>query len=121
MNKAMAKKTEAQLRKIMRDTRAQLDDIEEKRLIKKRLPMVGKCFKFLNSYGSDKKWWLYIKVLRLDGVHFIYFMFEKTSSGMIKIVPEEFGYLGEEYEEIPCYIFDAEWQELLEEISGLDS
>ena len=28
--------------------------------------LVGKCFKFRNSYGSGEKWWLYSKIVGAD-------------------------------------------------------
>lgn len=46
--------------------------VDEKNKLQKQIdtennkPLMGKCFKFRNSYGSGEKWWLYIKVISCD-------------------------------------------------------
>lgn len=116
----MAKKTEAQLRKIISDAYEQLDEIEDKRRVKERLPYVGKCFMFRNGYSSGEKWWLYVKVLRLDETNLICFQFEKMSDGIIKIEPESILRMNSGYTEIPCHEFQTEWLNCLNELNGID-
>lgn len=116
----MAKKTEAQLIKILNDARNQLREIEDKRIIKERRQYVGKCFKFRNSYGSGESWWLYCKALHLDGTSVIFFQFQKDSNGRWEIVDRQSHYLSPEYVEIPCHEFQTEWLKCLEELNGLD-
>jgi hypothetical protein len=48
---------------------------------------VGKCFKFLNSYGSGEKWPLYCKITGFDekAVTFETTQFQQTSKNIIEI------------------------------------
>lgn len=34
--------------------------------IAKNTPLIGKAFKYNNSYGSGESWWLYALIVRLD-------------------------------------------------------
>lgn len=43
--------------------------------------VVGRCFKYLNSYGSGDKWWLYFKAERFDGGQVIGPKFEHRTGG----------------------------------------
>jgi hypothetical protein len=49
--------------------------------------LVGKCFKFRNSYGSGEKWWLYVRILRLhkDSLTYDTVQFQNTSRSNIEI------------------------------------
>ena len=41
--------------------------IQAKRRAEENRPLLGKCFKYRNSYGGDReKWWLYIKVTKVS-------------------------------------------------------
>lgn len=54
--------------------------------------MVGKCFKYRNSYGkSEQDWWLYVKVTgyRPKNRSLVMSHYQKTSQGHIEITPHE--------------------------------
>lgn len=44
----------------------QRDDINEEISFENNQKMIGKCFKFRNSYGSGGDWWFYIQVLGIN-------------------------------------------------------
>lgn len=113
-------KTEAQLRKIINAAMKEIRELEDKRRVKERLPYVGKCFKYRNGYNLNEKWWLYVKVLRLDETNLICFQFEKTSDGIIRIEPESTIHINEGYMEISCNEFRTAWIKCLQELSGLE-
>jgi len=50
--------------------------------------MIGKCFKYLNSYGSSlPQWWLYTKIISIDekNLSFICVQFQRTSLEKVEI------------------------------------
>lgn len=51
--------------------------------------MVGKCFKYINSYGGDiqKKWNLYIKIVSIDekNISFTCVEFQRTSLEIVEV------------------------------------
>lgn len=55
--------------------------IESERDAKESAKFVGRCFKFLNSYGTGEKWWLYFAVTGFDGQLIKGFQFEHKSDG----------------------------------------
>lgn len=70
----------------------QISNIEYKELVEKSVPLlrksVGKCFKYLNSYGGDSKLWpLYIKIVEINDkdMTFETLEFQKTSKNQIEI------------------------------------
>lgn len=70
--------------------RVQLRNLEHDRddLIKipKMKKLIGKCFKYRNSYGGDSQdWWLYIYVRGVKGTDFITDQFQTCSDGRIEI------------------------------------
>ena len=67
--------------------RKQLRDVEAKLYTIEKSKMIGKCFKFHNTYGGDdKKWWFYIKVLSYkyeEGLRTL--EFQETSTGHFEL------------------------------------
>lgn len=49
--------------------------------------LVGKCFKYRNSYGSGESWWMYARVISFDerAMNFKAAEFQKTSRDCIQI------------------------------------
>lgn len=73
--------------------------------------LVGRCYRLRNSYGTGRKWWRYICLVRLDGDrHFRAVVFEETSSGMFVCESkawENGPHSG--HEEISAAEFDRQW------------
>lgn len=68
-----------------RDLQRQEDDEVNRPILRKS---VGKCFKFLNSYGAvDAKWWLYAKIISIDekNLNFVTVQFQHTSRKRVEI------------------------------------
>ncbi len=58
--------------------------LEDAEKIPERRKMIGRCFKFRNSYGSDPgKWWLYVRIVGLSegGSMFKVHEFQTDSDG----------------------------------------
>ena len=115
----MAKQSKAQLIKSISDARDKLDAIEKKEKEKTIRPLVGKCFKYRNSYGSDENWWLYKKILSIsDRAWLNAFMFQKTSRGNWEIhFNETYISLLDGYISISEEEFNQAWKECLNELS----
>lgn len=84
------KPTLKQLRHQRARLQKQIDAIETAKERRTCMPLVGKCFRFENSYGCDKrKWWLYAKVLRADeDAWLITLQFQTDCTGRVTLEPE---------------------------------
>ncbi len=47
----------------MKPHNIKLSRLKDKLEFDENKKLIGKCFKYRNSYGQDEKWWLYYKVL----------------------------------------------------------
>jgi len=85
----MAKKrTEAQLRKIMAagfDARNELQERADVVANHKNAVLVGKWQKYRNTYGSDESWWMYRRVLEVNGQWCKCFTFQITSTNRVEV------------------------------------
>lgn len=105
---------------------AKLRVIEDKEWVALNKSLVGKCFKYHNSYGGDRpRWWLYAKVLSAkskwdcrcfefatdcDGKHFI----EPTE----RVSPNFIGGDGSSWKPITAAEFNREFAKLRRKIAG---
>jgi hypothetical protein len=96
---------------------------EHERLIK--IPelekLIGRCFKYHNSYGSGEKWWLYRKIVGIDGTTLKTFEFQITSysdEGKMEI-KESHCYGVDGYLEITKDEWYAEWSKVAARIRTL--
>jgi hypothetical protein len=108
----MKKQTEKQLCKIIQDARIKLNDVENKRKEKENKRLIGKCFKYRNSIGSDNNWWLYMIVLDSK---LRMFSFEKTAMGEWRINKDDV-YYNTDRVEITRNEFAGEWLKCQAEI-----
>lgn len=81
-----------QLRQKANKARFALEEAEEQYRNETLLPemrkLIGKCFKYYNSYGGDRaRWNLYVKVIGLDKktLNLKVVEFQKTSMGIVEI------------------------------------
>lgn len=82
------KRTKAQLKKIMAAgyaARNELEDIAAEELNRKNAERINSCEKFHNSYGSGEKWWLYRRILAVNGSWCTAFSFQIKDGGQIEI------------------------------------
>lgn len=115
----MAKQSKAQLKKIIRNARTMLNDIERAEKEKQLKPLVGKCFKYRNSHGHDDGWWLYNKVLGISkNIWLEVFTFQKSSYGRWEIHFNDTDMrLLEGFAPISDEEFNQAWAECLNELS----
>ena len=85
--------------------RCELSNLEDKKYEEDEEPklkaLVGKCFKYRNSYGSGDAWWIYVEVVGHDGPHLIVNTCEKTCDKKIIIEFEQMLF-GDHLIQIPC-------------------
>lgn len=63
--------------------------------VPKAKALIGKCFKYLNTYGfNSKKWWIYKRVTGHVVDHIIIDCFEQDSNGKVEIIYDENEYAG---------------------------
>ena len=102
------------------DARRELHDIETEEATKKNAGLVGKCFKYSNSYGGgSERWWLYSEILGVDGNYFKTLAFQECEYGTITIETKECsgGHLQEV--EITKRVFDAQFRLLLDKLEDI--
>lgn len=84
------------LKKIESEYYRQIQEIKEKIKLLEELPraksLVGKCFKYLNSFGPNENWWLYIRIVRNDGCDVIIDKFQEDAYGKVEFFYAEVSY-----------------------------
>lgn len=97
---------------------AELDAVLRMKRDAENQKLVGRCFKFSNSYGgSDKRWWLYGKVVSVDEYWPHLITFQHTSEDQIEIKTDEVASsLGSGWTEIDADEFEKAWQDLMQTI-----
>ncbi len=92
---------------------------------------VGKYFKYRNSYGTDKAWWLYTYITSINSVYPIHgnqisgiaggWQFQKTSYEVVEIKKDQHIYLHSPSvkQEISQAEFYAAWNGLMRHIDSL--
>ncbi len=81
---------EQKIRAQFEKLRKELDNIETSKRTRENKKLVGKCFKTLNSYGSDSpKWWLYKKIIK-GGCYMTSIQFEITSQNIFEYKTDKY-------------------------------
>lgn len=91
---------------------------------KENTALVGRCFKFRNSYSCPEKpsdyWWLYLVVLKAAKGGLYTFEFQTDRHGEFDIKPRGFHYnIGDDYQQISRTEFDRAWKQTRKEIASL--
>ena len=124
------KKTIEQLKDQESKLRVKIFNIENEEIHKRVLPeankLLGKCYKYLNSYGGGsetKPWWLYRKIVKIDFIidknKVCVFVdeFQKITDGEINFKKKNIGYRdlrGDNYQEITPKEYETEKKKLIE-------
>lgn len=83
----------------------------------KRKKLLGKCFRYRNSYGFGSKWWLYGKVTHIDKDGFRMLTAEKVPLGIeIKLDTRPGAELWGTWEPITSKQFQNAFKKLLDEL-----
>jgi hypothetical protein len=119
----MDRKTE--LQKIIKNCREELYTIEHKEQFESIRLLVGKYYKFKNSYSCPKNaedyWWLYEKIEGIDKDDDLYgFEFQTDKYGDINIKRKIFTYPNmDNWIEITEEEFRSEWKKVVKIINSL--
>lgn len=84
--------------------------------------LIGKCFRFCNSYGSGDDWWLYVKIIDVEDGNLIAHRFETCSHGTMQAQPRTALWphnLESGYTEIDASEFNAAWVEFKDTLAAL--
>jgi len=113
-------KTKAQLEAEIRPLQAALHRIRDAETKAESLALVGKHYKYRNSFGGDRpQWWLYAKVIRVGEFHPVAFVFQTDCDGRIEINTKEWFTGLQSYIEIAAKEFNAEWRKTQKRIAGM--
>ena len=108
------------LKSVISKARFELSQIEEAESVKFCQTLVGRFFKFKNSYSSDDNWWLYTTVTGVNGSgEAICWSFQKDIYGQVEVEDGIFrSFLGSGNIEIPEKEFWKEYSSIMEELSS---
>ena len=104
------------LRKQMHNIRKEVDKLEEAEWKREHDALVGRYFKYHNSFGSGDKWWLYMSVTAIQGHSIKGFQFERASNGEFRVKPDDIRFsfsLAEGWIEIDLAEYKEAWNELI--------
>lgn len=123
----MTRKEELQRRiEAADDARVELWRIEAQEAEYHNRALIGKCFKYRNSYSCPQDdndyWWMYCKVLGVKGTSLQVWRFQTDKYKKVDVEPDTM--LAREqlqigYHEIPLAEFDAAWQATMEKLERL--
>jgi hypothetical protein len=106
--------------------RVELWRIESQETEDRNRALIGKCFKYRTSYSLPKQpedyWWMYLKILGVDGTSLRIWRFDTDKYGKIQIEPDSrlaHQCLSIGYHEIPPAEFNAAWQATMERLEKL--
>jgi len=112
----MKKLTVKQLEKRVADGYAARNELQERKdtkLNKQHAPLVGTCQKFKNSYGGDgESWWLFRRILSVNGQWCKSFRFQVTSTGRIEIETHKHDSLAENWLPVTESEYTQAWEAL---------
>jgi hypothetical protein len=119
----MNKREKARLYKIICDARAKLDEAESAERDKINARLIGRCFRYQNSYGGDKeKWWLYMRVTRVDDGSLRAMRFEEDCYGRVNVDPNAWimhGEISYGWKPISRSDFDMAWIDIIAKLGDL--
>lgn len=104
----------------------ELWEIEKQEAEERNRSLIGKCFKYRNSYSCPQEdkdyWWMYMKVSGVSGTSLRVWRFQTDKYGKVDIEPDtmfsqEMIHIGRH--EIPLAEFDAAWREIMERLERL--
>jgi hypothetical protein len=85
------------LKKVAEEYRKNLYEVQDKLRLLVDVPrakaLLGKCFKYLNSYDANTKWWYYSKVIKIEDDSLIIDSFQEAADGKIEFVYNQSAYL----------------------------
>ncbi|KKM59287.1 hypothetical protein LCGC14_1548290 [marine sediment metagenome] len=115
---------EEELNRIIAIAHDELSTIDVKKKLKENTKLIGKCFKYRNSYSAPEEesdyWWLYYKVISVNRHGICMAMrFQTDKHGRIEIEKERYFVLSDRYIKITEEEFEDAWDNLLLTINFL--
>ena len=116
-----------QLQATINEARRKLSGIEYREAKERVAPLVGKCFRYRNSYSVPQKpsdyWWLYVKIIGTRGASAITFEFQTDKDGKLFIEPSlehynRFPSADRGYQSISSTEFNRAWQAVQKLVAG---
>jgi hypothetical protein len=118
-NEVKMNKRIEELRAIIRKANEELDGLVAAEDHKIYGPLLGTCYRYRNSCGGDgKKWWLYVRVIKVARTSLTVFSFQKTAFGKYEIATRDCGYAPMDgYEKISLTAFDKAYSRFLDALT----
>lgn len=112
---------EAEIRSQMGKLQRQLDKIEDAKSDAKNAALVGRYFRYRNSYGSGSVWWMYFKVTGYKGGSIRGQQFQTTSDDEVQIEPARsfYRHMHGGFEEIKKSEYERELKKVQRRIAAL--
>ncbi len=101
---------------------SQIWDIEQAETAKINKKLLGKCFRYWDTFGSGGDgWWLYAKVIDVDAGNPIAHRFQIDANGGMEIEPRHVLWhdLSSGYDKISNAAFDAAWTDFKAAIGSI--
>lgn len=112
-------RTEKQVLAEMAPLYAELNALRENERKAQHKLLLGKCFRFRNSYGSGEQWWLYARVDGVGGHWPMVFTFQVTSQDEIIVKCKDSSHVGgDSWFPITRREFDREWAKVQKRIAS---
>lgn len=108
------------------EAQAKLQEIQAQEDAEKNARLIGRCFKYRNSYPSPSEpgdyWWLYVRVMETSERGLFLYRFQRDKYGRIEIEPADrsFAMLSLGYEEITLNEYLEAWQSIFADIQRMD-
>ena len=120
----MAKSRADELLSTIRTAQLELNDIQAAHRDKVNAALLGKCFRYRNSFSGDNHWWLYVKVIGAEDGYVVVHKFERRGNGEFLLDPHHTMYgrsISDDgsYKPIDNELFQDEWNAFVSEIEGM--
>ena len=113
-------RTKEQIKAELEPLQAELSAIEERERKAEHKALIGKCFKYHNSYGGDRpRWWMYARVTTVGGYWPKSFTFQVTCDDEIIVKNKESRTYSNDWLPITRKEFDREWRKVQAKVKAL--
>ena len=113
-------KTKEQLEAEIAPLNAALRRIRDAETKAESQALIGKHFKYHNSYGSSRpQWWLYAKVVKVGRYHPLAFVFQTDCDGKVEIEMDKRFSASSGYIEIKESEFNTAWRRVQKRIARM--
>lgn len=108
-----------ELREQIRELQEELYPLEIKEKQTSNAALVGRCFKYNNSYGGGDRWWKYARVIDAGDHWPVAIAFQHTTRDSIEIEVNKCFMRLDGWQEIPEAEYRAAWQALMQGVAKM--